>query len=227
MATINVDGAAARLLAQGTTEAPGRCLEHCWIAIGQGQHYIAGGSPSAAATAAAVPLANRHYDMNNIPKDFPIFLDRDVFISQGISNGVGTAVATDWPRAMQIGVLTVAQRLRQTGEHFQFWSDYMGGYDLVSTGTASIISTPLVPVVPLKPKEEEAMKLLYITDNSDGNGKPGWWLLNTRTGKIVLLVADAANAQTIANSWAVVWGDSIKCVRQDALNAQAAIQQTS
>lgn len=164
MPTINVDGSADRLLAQGTTEAPGRCLEHVWIAIGQGQHYITGGGESAAATAAAVPAANRHYDINNIPAGYPIFLDRDVFISRGISNGVGDAVATDWPHAMQIGVCTVAQRLHQTGEKFQFWADSMGGYNLTSTSTSSS-GTPS-PIAPTNRKKRNTMITIIVCPNT-------------------------------------------------------------
>jgi hypothetical protein len=93
---------------------------------------------------------------------------------------------------------------------------------------ASSSSTPLVPVGPLKPKEEEDMKFLYISDSVDGNNIPGWMLLNVRTGKpLVQRNTGQASEQAIADSWATVWGSALKITRQDFLNAQAAIQQTA
>ena len=71
--------------------------------------------------------------------------------------------------------------------------------------------------------EEDNMRLLFVTDDVDGNGKPGWALLNPRNGHILPMTTSAPDAQAIANSWARVWGDARVCNRQDMLNAQAAV----
>lgn len=70
---------------------------------------------------------------------------------------------------------------------------------------------------------------IYITDDCDGNGRPGWALFNTRTGHWVPQVNDgSAKAQEIANSWGRVLGrNATKCTRQDALNVAAGIRATS
>jgi hypothetical protein len=75
-------------------------------------------------------------------------------------------------------------------------------------------------------EEDTDMKLLYVTDSVDGNGVPGWALLNTRTGSVRTLRADDPKNQDRANSWARVWGNARSCTRQDLANAQAAILAT-
>jgi hypothetical protein len=92
-----------------------------------------------------------------------------------------------------------------------------------TTASTTPASKPAAPASP----EEDDMKLLYVTDSVDGNGVPGWALLNTRTGRLVTMRADVPGAQENANSWARVWGTSVTCTRQDMLNAIDAIQQTA
>lgn len=46
---------------------------------------------------------------------------------------------------------------------------------------------------PLRKRSE--MHLLRITDNADGNGRPGWWWIRERDGKIFLTL-DATHAAT-------------------------------
>lgn len=87
-------------------------------------------------------------------------------------------------------------------------------------------AVPFAPTIDVGPEEDD-MKLLYVTDSVDGNGVPGWALLNTRTGKLVTLRSTGAGAQENANSWARVWGKSLSVTRQDMLNAIAAIQKTA
>lgn len=80
--------------------------------------------------------------------------------------------------------------------------------------------------VPVTTVEDQEMKVLYITDNVDGNGGAGWWLLNPRTGKLIHIRADDKYGQSTANSWARVWGDAPSVSRQDALNAIDGIRKT-
>lgn len=76
--------------------------------------------------------------------------------------------------------------------------------------------------------EEDDMKLLYVTDDCDGSGNPGWVLLNTRTGNLFppLINDGTAKPQAAANRWAIIWGSSKVVVRQDMLNAVSAIKKT-
>lgn len=71
--------------------------------------------------------------------------------------------------------------------------------------------------------EEDDMKLLFVTDSVDGNGVPGWALLNVRTGKVVPMRTDAKGAQAQANGWARLWGNARHVTRQDMLDGIAAI----
>lgn len=103
-----------------------------------------------------------------------------------------------------------------------FTIDFMANVGGSSAGGA----TPVTPATPESGPEEDDMKLLYVTDSVDGNGVPGWALLNTRTGKLLTLRNTVAGAQDNANSWARVWGKSLSVSRQDMLNAVAAIQKT-
>lgn len=105
--------------------------------------------------------------------------------------------------------------------HWTFW----GALGTITTPSTAGTVTPITPAQP--EEEEDDMKLLYVTDSVDGNGVPGWALLNARTGKLVTMRADDPANQARANSWARVWGDARSCTRQDMLNAIAAIQQTA
>lgn len=78
---------------------------------------------------------------------------------------------------------------------------------------------------PVDTRTDTDMILLYITDNADGNNKPGYWWVNPVTGKFIPLVASDAN-QAQANSWARASGGTRQCLRQDAANLVAGIQQT-
>lgn len=71
------------------------------------------------------------------------------------------------------------------------------------------------------------MRFLYVKDSVDGNGIPGWALLNVNTGKVRVLRNNGQKIdQERADSWAAVWGNARPCVRQDMLNAMAAINET-
>lgn len=85
------------------------------------------------------------------------------------------------------------------------------------------------PIKPEDKSEEDNMRLLYITDNVDGNNKPGWALFNDNTGKWQPLVNDGSQkAQDNANSWArILKQKATYCFRQDALNLAAGIRATS
>ena len=98
---------------------------------------------------------------------------------------------------------------------------HIGDFNDIWTPPAFTLTTPLV-------EGDTEMKLLYVTDNHDGNGRPGWVLLNTRTGNTVTMLNDGTPlAQSRADSWAAVWGTAKKVNRQSMLNAIAAIQQTA
>lgn len=83
------------------------------------------------------------------------------------------------------------------------------------------------PVPATAPRSELDMILLFIKDNCDGNGHPGWWWVSPVTGKSLVLVSNGQAAQDQADSWARTSGDARPCSRQDALNLIAGIQQTS
>ena len=84
----------------------------------------------------------------------------------------------------------------------------------------------------LPEQKDEDMLPLYIMDSVDGNDIPGWALLNTRTGKLITMRAQAEDwaslerKQEIANGWGRVWGSAKHCYRQDMLDAVDAIQKT-
>ncbi|AWY05878.1 endolysin [Microbacterium phage Pioneer3] len=84
----------------------------------------------------------------------------------------------------------------------------------------------------LPEQEDDDMRPLYVMDDVDGNGRPGWALLNPRTGKVTVMTAideswaTVAQKQEIANSWGRVWGSAKHCYRLDMLNAIDAIQKT-
>lgn len=146
MPSIDVTGAAARLLANKSLVHASRCLYYCWLAISQGKvHYITGGADTAYNTWLAVPAAHQHTS-RTVPKDMPAFLGKKRFSLAGdviISRGDGTFVATDWPGSKQVGVCTLAQREAQTGRKFVGWASSMGGYTLTTTSTAGESGTPI------------------------------------------------------------------------------------
>lgn len=156
MPSINVDGAAKRLLANSSLAKAGYCLFYVWGAISQGRvHFITGGADTAYNTWLAAPARNRHAS-RTVPKDFPAFLGPRFGSSAGdviISNGDGTFAATDWPSNRRTGSCTLEQREAQTGRHYEGWADSMGGYDLVSASTAGDTISPLTPDLPVKKKE--------------------------------------------------------------------------
>lgn len=198
MTTINVDGAAARLLANKTLAAAGYCLHYCWLAITQGQfHYITGGAGSAYATWLAVPADHQH-SSRNVPKDFPAFLGPKLLSKAGdviISNGDGTFTATDWPKSKQVGICTLAEREKQTGRKFVGWASSMGGYELVSTSIAGETGTPITA-----PRRHDDMSKLYYKAGTptlyalagDSPGTPANWLETTD--------------QALANGWSAQIG---------------------
>jgi len=169
--SINVDGAAARLLANRTLAAAGYCLHYCWLAISQGLvHYISGGAGSAYATWLAVPAQHQH-SSREVPKDFPAFLGPkllsragDVIISSGTRNASGELLfaATDWPTARQVGLCTLAEREHQTGRRFVGWASSMGGHELTAASLAGQIGNP-TPIAP--PRKKDDMEFRIITQN--------------------------------------------------------------
>ncbi len=167
MPSINVDGAAARLLANRTLAAAGYCLHYCWLAISQGLvHYITGGAGSAYATWLAVPADHRHYD-RNVPKDMPAFLGPRFLSSEGdviISNGDGTFAATDWPRSKHVGTCTLTERETQTGRKFVGWASSMGGYELTVTSVANETSTLIKSSPSLQ--EDPTMRFMNRTQDN-------------------------------------------------------------
>lgn len=99
------------------------------------------------------------------------------------------------------------------------------GQGQAAGGGSAPLPSPTLTIL----KEDDDMIPIYITDDCDGNGRPGWALFNTRTGNWVPQVNDgSAKAQEIANSWGRVLGrNATKCTRQDALNVAAGIRATS
>lgn len=104
--------------------------------------------------------------------------------------------------------------------HFVYWPNYDN--HIGSPASAGRTSTP-------PHRMENDMNLYYVTDDCDGNGKPGWVLHNVRTNKLhpPLINDGTPAAQEAANGWARTWGSARSCTRQDMLNAQAAIKVTS
>lgn len=174
MSAINVDGAAARLLANRTLAKAGYCLYYVWLAISRGVvHYITGGAGSAYATWLAVPADHQHTS-RTVPKDFPAFLGKKFTSSAGdviISRGDGTFVATDWPKSKQVGICTLAQREKQTGRKFVGWASSMGGHVLVSTSLAGESDT-LIAASPT-PKGS-TMRFRVITETGVGVTTDGY-----------------------------------------------------
>lgn len=168
MPSIDVTGAAARLLANKTLTAPGLCLHYCWLAISQGRvHYITGGADTAYDTWLAVPAAHQHAS-RNVPKDMPAFLGPkpgssagDEIISSGTRNSAGELLfaATDWPRAKQVGLCTLAEREAQTGREFVGWASSQGGYTLTTTSTVGESGTPIITE-----QETDEMRVYQISD---------------------------------------------------------------
>jgi hypothetical protein len=154
MPSINVTGAAARLLAFGTN-TPGQCLNYVWQAIAQGQvHYLTGGAASAYATWQTTDPASRHLGDRIVPKDMPAYLGARAGNALGdviISRGDGTFAATDYPNG-HVGICTLQQRIVQTGRPYLGWASTMGGYTLTSTSTAGG-GVPIPDPIPT-PKED-------------------------------------------------------------------------
>lgn len=101
----------------------------------------------------------------------------------------------------------------------EFWHwTYWGA--LGTIGGSSAGASTAHPYVDPDLSEEDDMKFLYVDD--DGNGRPFWTLLNTKTGRFVTPIYD----QKRANGWATVWGNSRSVTRQEFLNAIDAIQKT-
>lgn len=80
----------------------------------------------------------------------------------------------------------------------------------------------LVRTIPtaLPESKEDEVKYLYV--DNDGNGKPVWVLVNSRTAKFV-----TTYEQKAANGWATVWGHARSVTRQEFLNALDAIRKTA
>lgn len=120
--------------------------------------------------------------------------------------------------------------VKQTGANYWKWIDRNRVITPSGSGSGGGGGTPTpTPSVP-KITEEEDMKVLYITDDVDGNGRPGWALYNTRTGKWYPLVNDGKQStQDNANSWGRALGQpqAYFCTRLDALNLAAGIRYTS
>lgn len=217
MPSINVDGAASRLLANGSLAKAGYCLFYVWGAISRGRvHYIAGGASTAYATWLAVPANSRH-SSRTVPKDFPAFLGPRFGSSAGdviLSNGDGTFAATDWPSNRRVGICTLAQREAQTGRKFVGWASSMGGYDLVSTSTASDTISPLTTDVPVViPKEQDMLgALIYNIQTDPGAAKQddmqgGWFLVSPTviqnlSASLGQFLTTRLNCDTIAQSQA-------------------------
>jgi hypothetical protein len=158
MPTISVTGSANRMLAYGTND-PGHCLEYQWWAEGRGNHYITGGAASAQATFDAAPMSAKHLD-RNVPGDLPAFFGPrpgnalgDVIIAVP-NSAFGLFVATDYPSAGVIGLVTLAGRERQTKRQFIGYLTNQGGYDLVGYTVAGGGDTPI-------PDEDESDMGLY------------------------------------------------------------------
>lgn len=89
--------------------------------------------------------------------------------------------------------------------------------------------TPATGGALTEPEGDIDMKFYYVTDDCDGNGRPGWVLHNVRTNKLhPPLINDGTEAaQKAANGWARSWGAARSVTRQDMLNAIAAVKATS
>ncbi len=209
MPSLNVTGAAARLLAFGTN-TPGRCLEFVWLAISQGKvHYISGGAGSAYETWQATDPASRHLGDRNVPKDMPAFFGPRPGNPYGdviISNGDGTFTATDRPNG-HVGICTLNQRGIQVGRPFLGWAETMGGYTLTTTntaGTGSSVLLPTSPTLPPPPKRID-MTLPLVFNVTDG-GLAGVYLTLNADGGYVYPAAEVSAAVTVA---APVFNNSI------------------
>lgn len=92
-----------------------------------------------------------------------------------------------------------------------------GGGSALNPGSSTTLIVP----------EEDDMDLYFVTDSVDGNGVPGWMLRRTSNGRFITLRTDAPNAQTIANSWARLYGNARQISRQDMLNDIDAFKKTA
>lgn len=100
--------------------------------------------------------------------------------------------------------------------HWTFW----GALGAIGGSTAGGGSASKPGVSPVVPEEDEIMRFLLVDD--DGNKRPVWVLLNSRTGKFRTTYTQAS-----ANGWATVWGNARSVTRQEFLNALEVIKTTS
>lgn len=219
---INVDGSAARLLATGALAKAGYCLYYCWLAISRGLvHYITGGVDTAYNTWLAVPETHRH-SSRNVPKDFPAFLGTKITSRAGdviISRGDGTFVATDWPKAKQVGICTLEQREKQTGRKFVGWASSMGGHVLTSTTTAGSAATPFPNEEEVK--EEIDMYIIYNRDSADDNNRRAY--VGPRTFTPVSPATSVAlnHAGVVTGSVTQAEWDDIEAVTAEGIEREA------
>lgn len=191
--------------------------------IGHGRGWL--DAPAAASLARVDAQLGRPLDVNDAGRTWQEQYDAWV----KYQNGGNLALHPDNPLARHTKGLAVDtdDRLTWIGEHG--WVADIGGepwhHEYRAWLDQHINDTPHNP---LTSKEDHDMRFLYVTDSVDGNGIPGWALLNVNTGKVRPLRNNGKpEDQERANSWARVWGSASSCTRQDMLNAIAAIQQTA
>lgn len=114
------------------------------------------------------------------------------------------------------------RRLKAAGLVFPY--DYEPWHcELPNIRSYSIVrSIPATGGTTAAPIESEEDNMLYLLVDDDGNKKPVWVLLNTRTAKYVTVYEQAR-----ANGWATAWGTAKKVTRQEFLNAIDAIRKTT
>ncbi len=109
------------------------------------------------------------------------------------------------------------------GEYFEHLDVHR--FDGTPAGGAST-----TPATLPEESEEDEMRFLFVKDSVDGNGVPGWVLLNSASKNpkpFLIIRADEKDAQKRADGWATVWGNARPVTRQEFMNALDAIKQTS
>jgi hypothetical protein len=112
--------------------------------------------------------------------------------------------------------------------HGQYYTSLDKNYGKPAGGGSVPFPTPDNSDTPSLIEGEEEMLFLYVEDSVDGNGIPGWIVVNTHTGKLNKPLRDDGTAvqQERANSWARTLGPARRCKRQDMLNLLAIIAES-
>lgn len=159
-----VDGvAASNTLLTYTNITPGYCLHYVWLAYQA--HGATSSSSYPTAYSAWLASSSQHPGDMSPPPGFPVYLGPRAGSNAGdvmISRGGGLCSATDWPYNGVTGIVSIQDRMRQTGRPYLGWtSDFLG--NTIAGG-----SQP-----PAEPGEEEEMAIGYLNMTGEAGARRG------------------------------------------------------